>query len=463
MNVNIHDEFLRLWEEIANFDISEFAASLDPSDFPIPTLIPAGEGSGYVLSKAAVQALDAIARQIHESKVDYQEAYSASDFLNLTSECVGTIISNLSDDKQDWTANFELPLKEEIEARHSRKLTERIFFFGAILISPPEKLSIDIGPCRIVDRHQWLTEQLKQKLISSVSARRIKRTWTGVKLRPTKNGKRNHTETAILKSIGKCDYVICVQTNGSSVKQMEERATQCARIALLVVALFWQRPSSPMENFTLAQDLNRRIIYTGSIDVKRNLVICGSKSKHTFPHNAPTIDWQNELPKLQPIFDVFGRALKTQCDHAPPKATKEIYENIFQVLTLIYRGSIEPEPLFATALIGAAIDMLTGGKGSGGIAKLIEQQLGKSKNDALFSNGTTTGQFITKVYNIGRSRTLHGSNPELKKDWSENRMQAEVICRILLLQICDELHRDPNIVGLKHFMSKKNLAQAGSA
>lgn len=455
MSRSLHDEFLKLLEEIAKFDHNEFSASLNPNDFPIPTIISSGDATGYPLSKHAESILADISKQIQESKPEYQEGYSTAEFSKLTSSCIGTIVSSLSDDTEMWPEDFGQILKDEIDFRHTKRFSPRLFFFGAVLVDPPASISLRIGPCTVTHRDQWLAEQQQSKHISPASARRIAKVWNGAKISPVKSGKQNHQESAILKSIDGCSYVVSVRTNGPSAKQLQERALQCARIALLSIALSWQRPSSPMENFTLAQDRNRRLICIASIDTKRRFISYGSKSHHTFPHSAPTRDWQDALPKMQPILDVIGKSMEAQCDLQGSTVNKDLYDTLFQVLTLIHRGSVEPEPLFATALFGSAIDMMACGKGSGGISSLIEKQLGKGKKDALFKDGMTTAQFIEKVYNVGRSRTLHGSNPDLRKDWSALRMRAEVICRILLLSICDELHHNPKIDKLKHFMSLK--------
>lgn len=456
MSFDLHSEFVRILEEIANFDHREFTASLQPDDFPIPTIISDGENGSYPLSKTASEILRNISDNIQAHNPSYQDGYSAEEFQKLIGTCVGAIVSNLSDNRHDWPKNFGQALKEEVELLHTKRCSFRLYFFGAVLVNPPTKFSVNIGPCNIAHRDEWLAKQQSENLISSSAAKRIARIWNGEKLKPLKGGRQNHQEEAILKSIDGCPYVVSVLTNGPSAKQLEERAVNSARLSLVSIALCWQRPTSPMEHFTLAQDRNRKLVYTGSIDTKHKFISYRSRSKHAFPYSAPKADWQDDLPKMQNIFDVIGTALETQCDLTMSASNKSLFETLFQALTLIYRGSIESDPLFATTFFGSAIDMLAGGTGSGGIATLIEKQLGKTKTQALFNDGMTTNQFINKVYVIGRSRTLHGSNPELRKDWSRVRMRAETICRILFLLICDELQRDPTISNLNRFRSLKS-------
>ncbi len=111
----------------------------------------------------------------------------------------------------------------------------------------------------------------------------------------------------------------------------------------------------------------------------------------------------------------------------------KLMNTLFQSLLWFHEGCREQVDHIAIVKFAASLDALARGKRKSGIMKLIKARLGFDRRDRFRPNGQTMQEGVEEIYGEGRSRTIHGTNENIARDWSSTRRFAESLSRHCLI------------------------------
>ncbi len=306
---------------------------------------------------------------------------------------------------------------------------------------------VNVGPVTFHTRIGWLDEQATAGELSSITARRLRRQWSGEKVARRKRGFDQDKESGIADAVDRCPVVCAVRTHGLSIDLTEQKGLLAARLAMTALALPWADPQVALEHMNLIYDGGPRnrhyaIAYEGGF---------GSGSSWVnLPRGQSSIQSLAEvLTVYRPTFEVVGEALEAYVNpHAPVRRPK-VSNALFLSLWWFHQGCREASDQMAVTAFAASLDALAAGGHAGGIKRLIKARLGLEGSDALMTDGRTTSAVINGVYDSGRSRFIHGSSNDYAEDWGGRRGTARAVARLLLLQVTHWLQTHPEVVDMK--------------
>ena len=143
--MDINQAILEIIEEINRFDLREFHKTASPKRLSIPTFIPAGNDRTYSLTERASDILDSVGLYLYREKEEHQEQFTESDFKRIVRTCCGLAISSSEEHTGSTEFNYEQALRSAVLQSLKQNYSERIFFFGAVLVEPHADLDIKIG------------------------------------------------------------------------------------------------------------------------------------------------------------------------------------------------------------------------------------------------------------------------------------------------------------------------------
>lgn len=114
-----------------------------------------------------------------------------------------------------------------------------------------------------------------------------------------------------------------------------------------------------------------------------------------------------------------------------------------QALLWFYEGCSASTDLMAIVKFTATLDALACGHRQKGILQLINIRLGIQDCDEI-SPGLNLKQAVKNIYKYGRSRTVHGTNHELRHDWSEIAVLAEQFAQSCLFNCIEWVTKNPS-------------------
>lgn len=165
------------------------------------------------------------------------------------------------------------------------------------------------------------------------------------------------------------------------------------------------------------------------------------KQRHpVFYTKEDEIKFRKELDEYLAYFEyiVNGFTGKQECKH-PKLATKWIYALIW-----FAEGVRESNDLIAVAKLASCFDTLSHGSKNSGIKKLLCNILEMEDNEILFGgaiNSMTIHEFVSRFYDDGRSRILHGTIENLLESFLIDKKRLINCGRIILLECAIRLSR----------------------
>lgn len=434
-------DFALLNQEMLKFEGDGYC---DKTPKFFPSFIPGGEGKSYRLSRSADKILTRICDALRESETYYSDQFARQEFRGLVRTVVGNMLFENGGSFGDDVGSFLCQVQCELKLRSEKNDVVRSHAFGVTLIHPACMQSIRVGPVKLVEREEWLTHKREQGQISDITFRRILRTWGGEKLRSRVNSSEAEVERYLLEAIGSGLYVAEVQTKGASLITSRRRAKKCARLALVTLALCWEDYLLPMNEFRLEHDRDQRCEVSVYFDEGGNYAGMQARNMRQLGQYIEDIERLTEvLGERNDVNRVIGGALEVYASSSHFK-NQRVSLAVFECLDLMNRAALEEDPMFATALLGSALDILGEGRGSPRIFYLFEVFLEKDRDAELFSDGTTVKEFVEKVYKVARSGTWHGGNELLLRDWTKYRNQAAWIVKGMLSSVCVKRLEYPN-------------------
>lgn len=352
------------------------------------------------------------------------------------------LLIDLDDDREENARSVLAAVRTQMREA-SPATDEREYAFGCTLFGNADIPGFEIGPVRFEPRVEWLSRKVASKDVTKLTARRVRLIWVGKKQAKRKSTIDAIRERDVLDGVGACPYVVSVQTRGLAPEASRLKAQVAAHMAMTVIALRWNTPSSTLAGFHLLNDAGVRH--------QRSLVFISGRQTLAGAHmvglpHGPTIsnaDWDKQLAGNADDFAVMGEAIAYYISAEWTARRPRMLNQLAQALMWFHEACRDEVDLMSVVKFSACLDALASGKKARGIQELITARLRIKPDDTIRKDGPTLRTAIKEIYSDGRSRTIHGTNDELGHDWSSTRQLAEQFARLCLIRCVDWVVDNP--------------------
>jgi hypothetical protein len=327
------------------------------------------------------------------------------------------------------------------------------FVFGCSLFHTNEFQHFAIGPVSFETRLDWLARKEKFGQVSTTSCRRIAQKWHSQKTNKRKPSRDQLKEDGIIEAIGDALVVCSVSTEGMASVMAHERALRAARLALTAIALRWQTPSKVLDGMNLLFDRQPRKQAYLVFDAVR-LVSISEK----YVHVSKTVFFEEKWDKIHTdhanYFSLIGEMLYSITNPVSPPQRPAIIAALTHAMMWFHEAARSDDALVATIKYAASLDALASGGRAEGIKKLINARLGILADRKIYQGGPTLNKFVNNMFDHVRSRTMHGTNPDIHYDLCETSATAEQLARLCLLLCIGWAVENPNSDDPKGFIGQ---------
>ncbi|MFD0988165.1 hypothetical protein [Methyloligella solikamskensis] len=401
-----------------------------------PPILSTGDGGVIFINKEILHVIENLSHVLREncSLLKYNATIEESNTLIRTA--LGRPLTKALS-PEEIRQHIRETLKEAANpARHGQD-----YSFGCKLFENVDLPKISVGPVVFEQRTEWLTRKISESAISSISGRRIQRSWSGQRLKKRKPSQDSSSETSVINAISGAPYACSVVVQGLTPGMGRDRAVISSRIALVALALAWDTPATVLRGLNLTYDstpfLRRYLVQFGPM--------LGSGSAWSELPYGPMLragQWAEMASTWHDKWLVIGTVLDWYLD--PSSSSRpQVMRRLFHALLIFHEACREQLPLLATAKFAASLDALGLGRNENGIVELVRARLGVKSDEILFGNEIKASEAISKIFAAARSQTLHGNNREIARDWSDWRARAEQLSRLCLIRCLERCSSDP--------------------
>jgi hypothetical protein len=433
-------------EELTLIQNDPSKAGEGDEDFPFPRMIAAGARGSIIVSKRIDILITEVARRMLDDDPQLKLKYTQAEWRNDTRAAFGPPLAEI-DLEQDLEENAKLVLGAVVAALADDASVPplRDYVFGCTLFGDPDVASFRVGPVRFEPRLEWLARTTSSGLISTITARRVRNSWSNKKSRKRKPSWDSHDESGITDALGNVPYVCSVSTRGLAAGAGNEKALTAARLALVAIALTWRSPSSALNGMNLLYDRVARVRHD-LILLPETKGVQARASRSHLPHvlGLPNGKWDEIFTENSELFAVIGECLDLIVSPTGDAQRPKLMTVFAHALLWFHEGCRESASLIAVVKFTACMDALAGGEKAGGIRRLINARLGIKDDAPIRANGPTLKQAIDRIYSQGRSRTIHGTNEEFGHDWTNTKDLSEQFARLCLVSCIGWAARNPN-------------------
>ena len=414
----------------------------------LPGLIYAGSGRSIVTNEAIEIEIRNVADWMLEQRPKAQDRQSLKEWRSKTREAFGPALAQLDfsrtprENARELKVTIEASL-DEYTADHSSRGRS----LGCRLFCEPMDDPFSIGPVVFQTKSRWLDRALRNSDISITTHRRLTRAFGGAKLRKRKPSLDSIQEESILDVLCDAQMVCTVTTEGMAQELGEERTILAARLALTSIALIWREPSRMLESFGLSTDHGIRVVRLIPVAPGPRMAAGSRLIGRPFGMPVSQEEWASILGEEQKYFELSGKMIFCWTSPEHDKHASSLLRGLSRALFWFWKGCTEESNLMSIIALAAALESLTGGGQSSAIKKLVKARLGKDEKDEIVS-GITLKQLVKRIYEVGRSRTLHGTNKDMLHDWSDARAMAESLtraCIISSMEWCEQNESERDI------------------
>lgn len=314
---------------------------------------------------------------------------------------------------------------------------------GCTLFQEPLPAPLAIGPVLFETKGEWLARAEMAGQITPKVRKRLERALAGRRLTKPKDPWQKHVEDAILGVLKSSGLACTVETRDLAPAMAEARAVIGARLALTALSLFWEKPSAALERLHLSVDPGSRTVARLFFVPSGKHVGGGSRRVgHGHGQSVSPKTLRAFLDEARDLLEVVGQLIECWTsadayDHATP-----ILRNLTQSLFFFSQGCREENDLMAIVKFISALEALAQGQKAAKIAVLLKARIPFKKNAKIYADKDIDG-VVDWLYSKHRSRTLHGTNPDILHDWSDARGLAEVLARLCLVTCMDWVIQNP--------------------
>ncbi len=418
---------------LAELKAIQAAGDFFGSEHEFSGVIDAGELGLLCVNENIERSIAELSKLLLENDTAATHQFSDAEWRALVRKSLGPILASIDLDDPLAVATVKKELRKALDQARSKN-GDREYAVGCTLFESPDDIEpIHVGPVVIEMRHRWLDRMVTEQKIDKVTARRIREKWEGGKLAKRKNVVGRIRETDVLEIVGACPFVCSVKTRGLPPESGRQKAITAARMALAIIALGWEKPSSALDGFRLLIDRNIREIRVLTFEPGK-ITRAGSKLSHLpSGYTFKSGEWQAQARRLAPLFDAAGEVLDF-VTHASGQVSRPALNNVLmQAILWFHEACREAVDAMAVVKFVAVLDGLACGNKEQGIRALLTARVGWGDEDKIYKNGSLTmKQAVTRLYGEGRSRTVHGTSERLSQDWSDMRGLAETLARLAL-------------------------------
>ena len=399
----------------------------------LPGLIYAGSGGSIATNEVMETEIRNVADWMFKQRPQARDKHSLKEWRSKTREAFGPALAQLDfnrtlrENAKELKVDIETKL-DEYSAGHSSRGRS----LGCGLFSEPPTDPFAIGPVVFDTKSRWLDHALNNSDISKTTHRRLGRAFCGKKLEKRKSSLDSLQEDSILRVLSDAQMVCTVTTEGMAPELGEERTILAARLALISIALLWREPSKMLESFGLSTDHGLGVVRL--IPVAPGTRMLGGSKVIGRPFGMPVSqkEWSSILEDEREYFELSGKMILCWTSPEEDKQASSLLRGLSRALFWFWKGCTEEFDLMSIVSFTASLESLTGGGQSSAIKKLVKARLGIDEGDEIVS-GTTLNQVLERIYGVGRSRTLHGTNQDMLHDWSDWRAIGESLTRVCIV------------------------------
>lgn len=437
-------------KEIIGGILAELKVIQAANDFPgpnhgLPGLIAAGDRGSLLVNGNIERSITELSKLLLQNDTAAARQFSNAEWRALVRRSLGPPLASVDLDEPSAVDTVRKELRKALDHARSKN-GDREYAVGCTLFDSTDDVEpLRIGPVVIERRAQWLDRMLAERKIGKVMASRIRRKWAGGKLAKRKNAIDRFREEDVLTIVGACPFVCSVNTTGLPPESGKQKAITASRMALAIVALAWNKPSSVLDGFRLRIDQNLRQLRVLTFEPGK-VTLAGSKLSHLpSGYTFESGEWQVEAERLAPLFAAGGEVLDFVM-HATGEVSRPVLSNVLmQAILWFHEACREAVDAMAVVKFVAVLDGLSCGNGEPEIRALLTARVGWADHDNIYkSGGPTMKQAVTQLYGEGRSRTVHGTSKRLSQDWSDMRGLAETLSRLALLHCLQWFKMNPS-------------------
>lgn len=461
-SISLSDSFTEICNRIIG-SLREFYDGPTDSQLPkdrFPNLIASSNGKSILIPDSVSLDISLFSRRWFAQRPSLGGQLANSDLEKLGRRAFADALSEieLSGDPAKLSLEVFSAVDRRLSADASALEGERSYICGCWLVRD-QPLKIKIGPVLFEPREQWLDRILSEDRISSTTARRIRRRWAGIRVKKRKATWDSYREDALVDTVGNCPDICTVTIHNMASAIGENKAFLTARLALMTVALLWERPSKALEGFGLLIDGNRQLISTLNDGPNQETFAWGRSARKLKGSTwLSGNEWSALWGDSQWLSHPCGVALEAFADGKMPATLTSLSRTIFLALWWFYEACESDSALMATVKFGAVLDVLSNGKSKAGIEKMVESVLGVPSGAPLTRDGETVKTIVSRIYGDGRSQTLHGLNDRFGHDWSHTRDISESIARECLVRTVDWVNENPDAKQLPdYFLQRQSI------
>ena len=397
--------------------------------YPFPISLHVGDGQEIYITPEINRMLALFSKAVMDVFFESQKSeFTDSEWNQMVKRAFGPTLVNRREEnchKEDAAAILTA-VRKTVED-WLREIQPREYAFGCHLSKIPDLEPLSIGTVRFEPRRAWLARMHGSGCVSDIMRSRIERVWEGRHLRKRRPSEDASRESAILGTIGESHFVCSIAVGPMGAEAGLQKALIAARLATTTLALAWVRPSSTLDFMTLTYDRQPHLRwYVGSSTGGR---FGWGSSWSYLPGGERSLeaeDWGSLRSDLGKLFDSAGEAVR-YVTHGPNEVSRpEMTKAFFQALLWFHEGCREDVDSMAIVKFCSSMEALARGKKSRGILDLMKARLRVRDEDKLRKD-------LKRLYETGRSQTVHGTNYRLGHDWSDSRSLSEELARICLI------------------------------
>jgi len=445
----IHAAFQSVLRELIELQKPSSEAAARPI---FPGLIPVGSEGSLIVNDEIEKQIHVIAKWLLDQRPTGKAQHTLKEWRHLVRNSFGPAIMQL--DLDDGVEDNARKLKNLVEARidsEPRIVSSKFTSMGCLLFDQPIAASLLMGPVSIEPKADWLKRAERVGQISADVHERLKHAFDGHPLEDASDPKQRLFERSIREVLENAQLVCTVETQMLAPEMGESRAIIGARMALTSIALLWRMPSRVLEGFHLSVDHGHRQIKTIPF-VPGQQWIGGSRLKGLpFGPHMPATEWSTIEREARGLLDLAGNMIACWTSVPAYDQASPLLRNLAQALFFVGEACREENDLMAIVKFTGALEALAQGKSSA-IEKLASTRLGMKAQDKVVGE-RTIGEVVKWIYSTGRSRTLHGNNPDILHDWGDARAVAESLTRYCLVASMEWLNRNPGATDAKALLS----------
>jgi hypothetical protein len=404
----------------------------------LPNMATAQNGQVRLFTPVALKELAAIANLLYDNDVDWKKAAERSVFHDQLRRCVvdlhaeGHFAHPRIDDARDARKQLRERLKRQLAAVAATYVHHIPCWTAAVL---PSKDFV-LGPVTLRTVHDWIDWvdfQPQAYTYGTPQAKEANKEWRRLLKESLATGQYNTDKRPegfagyLDRALSQCPAMATVAVTGYEPALSKKVAHAVCQAALDCVGLALGQPDTFVFQI-LGSGRVEPFLWTSIVGTPHGLGFPGFAATRRLSRLDP-VQTRERLVQATPLLTQQA-AMLTSLLQPSAHAHPQLASRWLTALQWLADGHREQDDAIAVAKLGSALDTLACGGKAGGITDLLENLLGKKKEDPLIKGPRgvqNLGQVVKDIYDFGRSQILHGTHYERLKRFEELRELALLV------------------------------------